>query len=143
MPELFALDPDTTFEYTPEICRDLPEERRPVFVLRSCLKPSEEARVLNQLSDDSVSIEGDGAKVRVKLGFMGAQACSNLRILLKGWRNFRKADGTEASLIIDPADGYASAASVDLIPREVISELVRAALERGSVGGLSLEKKDS
>jgi len=34
-PELFGIDPDETWEFSPSLAADLPEERRPIFILKA------------------------------------------------------------------------------------------------------------
>lgn len=48
-PTLFGIDPDETWDYTPQVAQDLPEASRPVFRLRS---PD---AALDQLMDDEQS----------------------------------------------------------------------------------------
>lgn len=143
MPELFALDPNATIEYTPKVCADLPEGGRPVFILRRTLRPTDEARILNAISE-GVAITGDEAgPVRIKLGLSLMRCIQTLRILLKGWKNLRNPDGTEVEFVIDKTDGHASEDSVNRIPKEIIEEIVSWWNERGSLGGLSAEEKKS
>ena len=82
-----ALDPKATFEYVLTDDRALPEDQRTVFVLRG-LTVGEEARVADAMI---ASIPG-----QEELAFRsGTHQLTVLRYGLRGWRNFKYADGTD------------------------------------------------
>jgi hypothetical protein len=121
-----ALDPKATFEYVLTDDRALPEDQRTVFVLRG-LTVGEEARVADAMI---ASIPG-----QEELAFRsGTHQLTVLRYGLRGWRNFKDANG--ADIVFETSKGSPRGVTDDcldrLLPRHR-QEIVAVILERGSV----------
>lgn len=121
-----ALDPKATFEYVLEDDRSLPEDEHTVFTLRG-LTVAEEAKVADSMIS---SIPG-----QEELAFRsGTHQLTVLRHGLRGWRGFRKADGS--SVAFETTSGNPKSVTdtcLDRLLPKYRTELVNAILERGSV----------
>jgi hypothetical protein len=121
-----ALDPKATFTYILEDDRKLPEEDQTVFTLRG-LTVAEEAKVADSMIS---SIPG-----QEELSFRsGTHQLTVLRHGLRGWENFKDADGKNVSF--DTGRGnprHVTDECLDrMLPRHR-QELVGVILERGSI----------
>ena len=121
-----ALDPQATFDYVLEDDRKLPEEERTAFVLRG-ITVAEEARVADTMIS---SIPG-----QEELSFRsGTHQLTVLRSGLRGWRNFKSADGAEIEF--EKARSHPRHVTDDCLDRlssKHRTEIVSAILDRGSL----------
>lgn len=119
-----ALDPRQEFDYVLQCDRALPVDQQTVFVLRG-LTVAEEARI-----EDSLAVLADGG-VSMR---SGEQKLQILRMGLRGWRNFRRADGTEVPFQkVNGHPGHVTDASLDFLAPEWRTELANAITERGKL----------
>ena len=121
-----ALDPKATFTYILEDDRKLPEEDQTVFTLRG-LTVAEEAKVADSMIS---SIPG-----QEELSFRsGTHQLTVLRHGLRGWENFKDADGKNVSFDIGRGNPrHVTDECLDrMLPRHR-QELVGVILERGSI----------
>ncbi len=121
-----ALDPKSTFTYTLEDDRQLPEGQQTVFTLRG-LTVAEEASV-----SDSMILATPGAdEMSLRAG---THQLTVLRHGLRGWSNFMDADGKE--VVFEVGKGHprhVTDACLDRLLPKHRQELSNAILERGAV----------
>jgi len=121
-----ALDPKSTFPYVLEDDRAMPEEDQTVFDLRG-LTVAEEAAV----SDSMILAHGGMDELSFRAG---THQLTVLRKGLRGWANFKGADGEAIPFKQSRGHpGCVTDESLDrLLPRHR-QELSNAILERGSI----------
>lgn len=105
-----ALDPKRVREYVLKAERALPVEEQTVFLLRA-LTVYDRAELADAYTKDHL------AKRLIEM----------VRFTLAGWRNFKRADGTEAPFTLDSA-GRPTVECVEQIAQPIMSELVGESL---------------
>lgn len=120
---------DSSVEYIPQAFKDVPDDFRPVFILRSFTKPEENQvrRTLGRMKSDSdtVSIE--------------SQAQDTVRKCLLGWKNlWDVGSGQTVEYESDPSGGC-SKTCFERLPSLIIVDLF---LYIGKISGMmDIEKK--
>jgi len=85
-----AIDPTATIDYVLECDRDLPTDEQTIFELR-CLTAGELAR----LEDNTLTSTMDSDNKPEFRVMTGSVQINALQLGLKGWRNFKDAQGNE------------------------------------------------
>ena len=85
-----AIRPEETFDYVPVVFRDLPQEQRPVFVLRPI--SGETALQFSDSMQGEVSVDNGKALVNIKRGEYTVQV---VRQGLVSWKNYYDIDGRQ------------------------------------------------
>lgn len=121
-----ALDPKATFDYVLEDDRKLEQSEQTVFVLRG-LTVAEEAKVADSMIS---SIPG-----QEELTFRsGTHQLTILRHGLRGWRNFRSADGSEVPFeTTKGSPRQVTDECLDRLSPLHRQELVAAIMDRGTI----------
>jgi hypothetical protein len=92
--EYLPITPDATFRYIPAIFRDkksnIPEKDRPVFILK--VLDGEEAADIENAGDFHVAYDGN---MRSLHGKSGERRLKALKIGIRGWENWKDANGTK------------------------------------------------
>lgn len=121
-----ALDPKSTFPYVLKDDRELPKEQQTVFQLRG-LTVSEEATV----TDSMILAHGGVEELSVRAG---THQLTVLRYGLKGWSNFKNADGADVAFEVEKGHPRCvTDACLDRLLPKYRAELSSAILERGVI----------
>lgn len=111
-----AIRPEELFRYTPKVFREIPDDLRPVFILRPI--SGEDTLKLSDKMSGEIEFEKDSGSSRVTM-HKGEFIASVCRRGIVGWENFYDAKGN-----IVP---YAN--SIDILPRRLLEELADAVLD--------------
>ncbi len=117
-----AVDPNEIVDYVPKCDRELPEEKQTVFML-SILKASDAARMEDSLTETSLGGKKEN-KMRIR---SGSKVLDALRGGLKGFRNFRGADGNEIAWRENAGTPHKDV--IDAIPPKIRRELAEFIIE--------------
>lgn len=121
-----ALDPKSTFSYVLRDDRELPKEQQTVFELRG-LTVAEEASV----TDSMILAHGGVEELSVRAG---THALTVLRFGLKGWSNFKNADGADVAFEVEKGHPrHITDTCLDRLAPKHRQELMQAILDRGTV----------
>jgi hypothetical protein len=121
-----ALDPKSTFPYVLLEDRSLPEDQQTIFQLRG-LTVAEEA----QVSDSMLLAHSGTDEVAFRAG---TQQLTVLRFGLRGWENFRTAEGEEVPF--ESTKGHpkhVTDACLDRLMPKHRQELMNAVMDRGEI----------
>ena len=123
---IFAVCPDTTFEYVPESDRD--SENPTAFSLRTLT-----IRELTKIEDKVTRVSQNENTEEVTISvFTGTQSLESLRAGLRGWKNFCDAKGNEIEFVADKK-GIPKDETLSLIPADIRQELSSEILSRSRV----------
>jgi len=118
-----AIDTQSTFRYVPKCDRDLPEEEQTVFVLRY-MDARQAAKMEDQAVEGAVSGKGTDTALKFRSGSKVLQA---LEHGLRGWENFRDAQGNE--IPFRENNGKPRPECFDAIPPSVRRELANVIID--------------
>ena len=121
-----ALDPKQTFDYVLKAERDLPAEQQTVFELRG-LTIAQETAIADAMMHGTAGSSDFGLR-------QGTTQLMSLRFGLRGWRNFKNADGVEVAFETQKgAPRHVTDACLDYLSGPDRSEIANAITERHSV----------
>ncbi len=124
MKRIIAIDPEAIHRYIPKVARKWPEKDRPVFLIK-VLSAKEAAKLEDGMSDAVVNKKNrDDTTVRI---YGGTAVLKALEVGLKGWENFKTANGEDAPWREN--NGNPRQENFDFIPVKIRSELAEAITE--------------
>lgn len=115
----FAIDPEETWDFTPDGQDDLPEDARVAFALAPLdLKSEKRVAQLSKGQEDFAGASEAGTFI-LKMG-------------LRGWKNFKTAKGVDAPFVLGQ-DGKPSDRTLSLVDLTTRMQIVKAILYRNGI----------